>query len=302
MKTNLGDLKYLLAIIFPLYLVIVGLCWVFFHIYIRFIVERSSYFIHDMKNNFTIYHLMVFCLFVIVHFGLIVLSILEIRQRKKREKTLPQIIILLAKKMSILINYLYWKPLEYLHDLIAPNLPYSAAFFVYLVNRWKIKERDFLYFYTMILIFDTLPKVIIALSFFIDIIIYNQIKYVIYLCGLLIIPILFSIFVKLFISCAERNIPVIKDYFSEIHGKNPKYNAKGEIIHYQEYHYTVKDEYLSVIDPKEEMESLIILKNMHGYGSQIKEDIMKAQPYVILITSILYLTAGLVRLYLIFYT
>lgn len=300
MNFKLQEIKNLLILISPLYFIIVGLSWIFFHVYIRFIVERSSYFFQDVKNNFTIYHLVGFCLFVIFHIVLIILSILEIRRRKKQTRPLPQIILSLSQKVSKIINYLYWRPLEYLHDLIAPILPYSAAFFLYLVNQWTIKKRDYLYFYTLILIFDIMPKVILAICFFIDIIIYNQMKLVVYLFGLLILPILFSIFLKLLISCGTRNFPVIKDYFSEISGINPVYNDKGEIVSYQEYKYIVKEEYVGAIDPKEEMLLLIALKNMEQYGLKFKEDIMKLQPYIILMTSLLYFTAGLGRLYLIF--
>lgn len=301
MKIMLQYFRDLLIMISPLYFMIISFSWIFFHVYIRFIVERSAYFFHDMKYKFTIYHLMSFGLFVLFHFVLIGLSIFEFRRRKKQSKPLPQIIILITQKLSALINYLYWKPLEYLHDLIAPKIPYSAMFFVYLINKWNTKKREYVYFYTLIGIYDIMPKIIIAVCFFIDVVIYNQMKYVVYLFGLLILPIIFSIFLKLLLSCSTRNVPVVKDYFSEISGVDPVYNDKGEIVYYNGYEYKVKDEYVSVIDPKEEMDLLKTLIDMKEYCLQIKNDIAKFQPYITFVTSLLYFTAGVVRLYLIFF-
>ena len=84
MNIKFKNITKLLAMMVPIYLLTLGMAWVFIHLYFRFIIERSPYYFQEIKYNITVYHIFIFILFTIFHLVLIFLSILEIR--KKRNK------------------------------------------------------------------------------------------------------------------------------------------------------------------------------------------------------------------------
>ena len=300
MKKYLENLKSLFAMAINMYLIFFGLGWIIVHLYFRVIIERSSFYFQDIKNTVTNYHFILFSFFVIIHFILIILNLIEILRKKDKQPKLPESILRIFKVFSDIIHYIYWKPLEKIHDIISPIIPGSARFFVYLTKQGQKIYRIDYYFYGLIIIFDIMPKMIIAISFFVDIAIYGQIKYFLYCIGLVFIPIFFSIFLKLFLTCSVKNFPVIKEYFENIEGVDPIYNDSGHVVSYRRYNYLVKEEYLSVIDANEEFQLLLTLDYMRKYSLQLKEYLLKTGPYITLITSSLYCYAGIIRFVLCF--
>lgn len=290
--------KYFISLVINIYLLFLGLGWIFIHLYFRFFVEKSPYLFEQIKYNLSTNHFIIFIIFLIVHLGLIYINILTLFVINK--KKLSKLFLALSQKITYYTDLFYWRPLEYLHDLIAPKLPYSAAFFVYLEKVWTFNNYSYIYFYSMIFLFDVLAKLILSISFFVDIVVFAQMKYFLYVIPLIFIPIGFSIFLKLFISCGIRNVLIIKDYFLEIKGIKPILDNNNIIVNYEEYEYIVKAEYSLVIDPKEEIQLLLQFENMQRYGLKLKEDLKQINVYITLITSSIYLISGLVRCYIIY--
>jgi len=302
LTTFFNKVKTLIPFAVNLYLILLGLGWVFIHIYFRAIIERKPYPLNDIKYNLSSKHVILFTLFIILHLVLICISLFTL-YKQNREATkvrLPKVFILFLEKVNYCFDLLYWRPLQFLHDTIAPHLPFSLLFFLYLDKRWTKKRRGKNYFYGIIFLFDSLPKIIISISFFVDIVVYAQMKYFFYFIPLILVPISFSIFLKLMESCGVRGIPLIQVYFSRITGHDPVFDEKGEIIAYRRYEYWVKPEYAPVIDPSEEMDLLLQLHSMQIYALDMKDFKNNINTYLTIITSTIYLISGIVRCYIIF--
>lgn len=296
------NIKALLPIFLNIYLLILGLTWVSIQIYFRIIVKKHPYVITDFKETITMKILILFIWFVIIHFFITISITLNLYRQYKNKK--PSIFILkLSEKTSIFIDYIYWKPLQILHDMIAPHIPGSGRFFLFIDKQWTEKQRETLYFKTLTFMFSVLPKLILVTIFIIEIVILYRLKYFIYFLTLILIPIIFNIFLKLMITFGVSNMPIIKNYFYKIEGENPIRNNKGEIVAYSTYRHWLKPEYsyFTIAEAKEEFDLLLQLESMQSYALQIKEYIDKWNPYITLLTSILYFIGGLFRLYLILF-
>jgi len=193
-----------------IYLIILGICWIILHIITRFVIERPSYNLFDLKQILTYKLLLIFTGFVILHL-LIIIQSLYLLFLKNRFTNTNSLLYKLAKKVSGVVNIIYWNPIQYIHDTIAPHIPGSARFFSYIDSLWKNKNS--LFFYRLLFIMDALPKLIVASIFLLEIVYYGQIKYFLISLPLLCIPISFSIFLKFFTSCGERNFWKFKDFF-----------------------------------------------------------------------------------------
>jgi hypothetical protein len=152
---------------------------------------------------------------------------------------------------------------------------------------------------------DALPKLIVASIFLVEIVYYGQVKYFFLILPLLGIPIVFSIFLKFFTSCGERNMPKFKDFFSSIEGINQIYNDQNQPFtddihyvkaYYKVYKFEVKDEYAGKIDGDYAADMLLLTERMSRWGREMKEDLGKINPYISVITSIIYFLGGLYRI------
>ena len=90
-------------------------------------------------------------------------------------------------------------------------------------------------------------------------------------------------------------MPILKNYFSEIKGVDPRFNYEGEKVGYEKYSWIVKPEYDGVVDPEEEMRLILQLARIQRYALTIKKDIDSILPYVTIITSLIYLVGGIIR-------
>lgn len=249
-------LKDLLLLLSNIYLPILGLIWVCFHIYIRFIIKRSSYSFDELKDYVSLKLFILFVAFVIVHILILIISIVIVLKRKSGYKN-ESVFYKISNYLSIVLNKIYWRPLEYIHDMVAPYIAGSGRFFIYLETKWKTKR----FTYIAIATFDVFPKIIVATIFFLETIFFNSVYIFIYALMFMIVPIFFSIFLKLFLSFAERNAPILKEYFESIKGiSDPVYDTNGKIAYYDTYEIVVKPEYIDVINPNEEMELLLQLR------------------------------------------
>jgi hypothetical protein len=284
--------KDLLLLLSNLYLFALGLGWVIFHLYIRLVLERPSYTFTEIREQISLRLLVVFWIFILIQLLILFLAIFLIVRRNKSLN--PTSIFYKASSfLNSLLTKIYWQPLEYLHDLVAPHIPGSGRFFLYLEPKWKTKR----FTYVMITVFDIVPKLILAITFFLETIYYQRLALFFYILPLILIPILFSIFLKLFYSFAVRNAPFIQEYFESITGiGEPLYDTLGDIVGYHQYECIVKPEYASVIDPNEEMAILLQLKRICDIVVFTKQTLSTCSPYLLFTTSLLYLSGGLFRL------
>lgn len=290
-KVYLKDLKNILPLLINIYLFFFGCCWVFFHVYIRFILERTPYTFLDLRTHITFLQYILFSCFVFLHLIILIYNIyiIYIKQLLNIKKS---IFSQMMKLLTTILETVYWKPLEFIHDKVAPYIPGSGRFFLYLETKWKTIG----FTYLMIFFFDIFPKVLLAAIFALETIIRAKIEVFFQLLPLIFIPVLFKILLKSFSSFAIRNKSNFTEAYESIKFLDPIYNAEGLIEKYTRYEFTVKDEYIGQADTKEDLRCLLILDHMQNIVIYCKELLSFMTPYITVSTSLLYIIGGLYRL------
>ena len=289
--------KPFLSLFIKLYLFLFGLSWVLLHVYIRFILDRPSYDLYVLRDNLTYKLYMIFLFFIVLHLFLLIHAIILLIKRYINY-TINQSsnFYRFISFFNNILDILYWKPLEFLHDKIGPYIPASGRFFLYLESIWKTKG----FTYLIIFFFDIFPRILLCFTFLIEVIIYKRVHIFIHLLVLIFIPILFKIFLKLFNSFAIRGVEVIKDYFEYLIPKEEMYDTAGVFIGYKSYDCKLKDEYVSVINPKEQVllyEQLLSIQSIYDFSKKTCDYIY---PYITLLCSSIYVIAGIFRFLFIF--
>ena len=272
-KTILNNSKHTLYKLLPLFLQIyftfLGIFWIIIFIYFRFFAPRTSYTLEELKSQLTIKHYISFSAFII-------------------------------SKIQVFMDYVLWKPLDNIHELIAPNIPGSSLFFLKNQKIWlKGNNKSQYYFHYYIFIFNVFPKVLVSIIFFIDIVIFGHYKYFLFSLPLLLVPILFNIYLKTFESFATRNIPVLQVCFSEIKYVGDTFDEQGNLISSDPaaYEFHVKPEYAESLDLSETIKVLYQLNTIVDFVAFIKLQTKKITPYVTLFTSSIYLLGSVYRIY-----
>lgn len=293
-KEFFNYLKNLLPYVLSVYFLIVGISWIFFHAYLRFFIQRPSYMLEDLKPFITKKLLIFFVIFIVWHFIVVTINVFIVYKQTFNYKE-NLFFSNIVQKFSSVVNLIYWKPLDYIHNLIIPHIPMSGRFFIYVEKVWSKKAN--VYFYVLIFLFEILPKILIALVFLIEVIVFGQIKLFLHIISLIFITIAWNVFLKAFAYCGTLNLPIIKIYFSTIRGVgNPTFDADGNISSYSAYEFIVKPEYEDVINVEEEAKLLMQFESMPSFVEQIKKDTAKITPYITIITSLIYLIGGVYRL------
>lgn len=293
-KEFFNYLKNLLPYVLSVYFLIVGISWIFFHAYLRFFIQRPSYILEDLKPFITKKLLIFFVIFIVWHFIVTTINVFIVYKQMFNYKE-NLFFSNIVQKFSSVVNLIYWKPLDYIHNLIIPHIPMSGRFFIYVEKVWSKKAN--VYFYVLIFLFEILPKILIALVFLIEVIVFGQIKLFLHIISLIFITIAWNVFLKAFAYCGTLNLPIIKIYFSTIRGVgNPTFDADGNISSYSAYEFIVKPEYEDVINVEEEAKLLMQFESMPSFVEQIKKDTAKITPYITIITSLIYLIGGVYRL------
>jgi hypothetical protein len=194
---------------------------------------------------------------------------------------------------SKIVDNLYWKPLEYIHDLIAPDLPYSGtciAFIAEILEKGNQPLRYKLYRHSYLL-FDYIPQLVVSFIFFIDIVILKQLYYFIYCMGFLLIPIIYKIYIKLCTSFVIRNEPDLLEILDIKPQSEPDKNGIYVEV------FSIKSKYVSdQAILKETVTNYIMLRRITRHINVIKVQSARYYPYIILLTSSLYLSAAIYRL------
>lgn len=109
------------------------------------------------------------------------------------------------------MDTLYWNPLLYIYEVVAYKIPYSGVTFLWItkyINKYKI-ESIFLF---CAIVFDYIPRLLIAVSFLLDVTIYDNMFHFLSVLNYILIPILYKIFLKLYLDFALRNYQKFEKY------------------------------------------------------------------------------------------
>lgn len=287
----------ILPLILQIYLTFMGSFWVIIYLYFRFFVSRPTYTLDNLKTYIELRHYIGFVIFIMVHLILLCIVLYTLFFKEKKIYINP-FFKYIMEKIQLFINYIFWKPLEKIHNIIAPKIPGSSRFFLFIEKKWTTNNVTPAFFKLLIIIFNIIPKVITAVIFFIDIVLLGSFKYFIYALPLLFIPIMLNIFLKIFESFAIRNIPNLQVYFSNIKYIGDTYDEQGNLIISDRgaYEFSLKPEYSHVDDLQETIQVLYQLNTIIEYVTFMKDQIQKYTPYITLITSSIYLGGGFYRL------
>lgn len=185
------DFKYN-KLILEIYLGCMGFFLIAIFIYFRIIMEKSHYSLAILKNDVTFFFLMLNCFFILYH-GTIIIMFFYLKFWYNKKKMQVPLIINIKK----LFDFFIWNPLTYLLDKISPHIPYSGTLFIY-YSHFFIKT-DFRIFLLQLLCFSLymLPRLVMSLIFFYEIIFCNEIKYFSKYFFLFLFPIFYNIFLQL---------------------------------------------------------------------------------------------------------
>jgi len=269
-----------------IYLAIVGISWLSLHIYFRFFVTRSEYSLLSIKPYLTTYHLGLGAAFIGMHLVFILIAFYNIYRNYTNKTTISKVF----KYLQIIIDYVYWKPLEYIHDIIAPDLPYSGIF---LLHWGKLLEHYKRYsIVVVVMLFDFFPKIILAFIFFVELIFYERIFYFVHFLSLILLPIILSILIKLMESFALRNLPLMRKIL-KITPTGPT-NQDGEHLGYEvclqeDYNHLTKEDFIFYANGWRDLVSLF------NNAFELKKLKSNYTVYLTLVTSFCYFVAGLYK-------
>jgi len=278
------------------YLSFMGLQIIIIYINIRLFLPRTCYTLEDLRLHHTILHLLLYIDFILIHFFIVGSIVYNFYKNYNH---------LLQKSRWInyfqnIINILYWNPLLYLHDLIAPEIPYSGIFMVnysnFIENSHR-KRKSFIIIDSLAILFVFIPRILLVLLFIIEICLFNRIHYFIHFLPLLLLPQIYKIFLKLCESLCERSIPIIEEDLIII--------PKTE----QNFSFSLKEEvflrYGKNIDYTKYCNDLIrdwfVFYRLSLVTNKIKTLIKTYEPYISVFCSLLYLIAGLYKLWFVFF-
>lgn len=177
-----------------IFFVLLGFLWIILHFILRFIIER---FPHKITPDIPKISIFIAIILLFMHLIIIYLNLSIIIAFKRKENSLTSFI-------KNLVDFMYWKPLKEFHNKVIVNIPLSGYILDDLgntyINTCKTKPRIFL----SILLFNFLPRLIVAFAFFTDVVIYQQFAYVYILLILIIFPLLFDSLIYILDNFASR--------------------------------------------------------------------------------------------------
>lgn len=287
-------LKFKKSYLETLFFLIISLFWIAIFIYFRFIKKQVGYDLQTIKNNYSDIFLLINILFILLHIILILYALYKIFIKIKEN----HITIKFIKYLQNIGNILFIKPFVTLRELIAPHIPYSGLFFCKITEKidliLKDEKRSLSLLKIPVILFSFVPRIIVANIFFIEIIFYKKLHYFIPSLLLLLIPLIWNIFVNLYTRFAEQGLIDVPKYIKII--------PIGESTNgwYSSYKFEPLPQF--TYEPGEVQEygdTYIICIKMYAFGAGLnsfKQYQSLLLPYSTLITSSLYLSAGLYRL------
>ena len=259
------------------------------NIFFRIIKSRESIILNDIKSilNFNLGLSILFCILQ----GFIIINISYSLYKKYKNLTSETKIMIIINKI---INFIYWEPLNYLHDILAPHIPGSGKLFIFIaefIEKGNVKKRYILY-HNSYIFFSFFPQLLISIVFFFEIIIYKKIEIFFLFLPFILVPLIFQIYLRLCISYGERNIPGFFDILNIV-GSDMDCNNN-----YRTWKYSFKPEYSlnsnELLKEKVYYYELIIKIKLHA--EIIKRNKSYYDPYISLISSSLLFLGTIIRL------
>lgn len=286
--------KFIIFII-NLYFITLGLGWIFLHLYLRLLIKRNSITLDELKPLITYIHWSIYLYIAILHIFILIVTIRYLLQKTIKETS---IFYKFSTYVYKIINEIYWKPLEYIVKITGSRLLGSRELFIGIVHQSaKYSDHENKYIMEFIsAIFNWIPKLIVASAFFIDIIIFNQVKYFIYVVNLLIIPIILEVFIIYYIAYATRNIRNVSAIFDKIEGIGEPYVDYLLWTEYESYYFELQDHY-DFNDREEYIYDYYMIVSLQYIGTAFKHLNSERSTYVTIITSSLYLIASIYRIF-----
>ena len=115
--------KNILSILNNFYLLTIGIGWVMVILYLRILLERPEYTFASIKEHLSFRHYLIFSIFVIIQIIICIIAILTLIKRKKNYEP-SSLFYKISNMFGNILDFIYWKPLEYIHDKIAPHIPF----------------------------------------------------------------------------------------------------------------------------------------------------------------------------------
>jgi len=270
--------------------IITGTIIIITFFYIRLILERKPYLLID--ERLTPLTIPILLLIILIHVIIIYVTLKHVFF-KKQKKTSNKYMLFLQK----IIMELFWKPLNYIYEKIAPDLPYSGIILVkyahYFIKQNQVIQKS------IPLIFYFMPRILISLSFFIELVFYNRVHFFVYLIHLIFLVLGYGLFLKLSQDFVTRNTPIILEGLiitplgpPNVHGVQTSHKFEFT-LEYVNLGYTL--EYLD--DRIEGYETLTYLTSINNVQ---EEFISKYRPHVSLFCSSLYVLSFLYKIIHIF--
>jgi hypothetical protein len=188
------------------------------------------------------------------------------------------------------------EPLEYIHDLIAPGLPYSGTLIIKYIEFFSKYPLRLMQSLTCLFLF--IPRTLVSSIFFIEIVFYNRIYYFVHILIILLLPPLFQIFQKLCSSFVTRNQAVLEEHLIIIPAGEPNIHGVHIAFNFQLPSSSIAIGYTTE-HLQENAESWMMLFNLSNFNQLIKTYIDKYSIYVTIYSSSLYLFAGIYKTLLI---
>jgi hypothetical protein len=263
-------------------LLFMGLCWILLFLYLRLLMIRPAYDLATLKLTYLYFFLSL--IFILIHLTFIILSVKTILKRKNQ-----LFLIKLTNLIQKTLDKVFWQPIMYVRDFIAPDLPYSGIMFCKFSA--FLDKKSFLFLKILVILFCFTPRLLVACIFFIEILFFSRIQVFLFALILLIIPVIWNVFVNLFSNFAERNIPVLKNLII--------IKPVGDMLpngFSTEYKFYLQPKY-PTLNLLEYSKMWYILVKIYGY-SEIHFIAFKNKinPYITTVCSSLYLFAGIYRI------
>lgn len=273
-----------------IFFIIIGIFWLILFLYLRFGISKSSYSLIELKSQITLQYLIIHIGFVFLHIGLILYAIYILLLKNK--KTSNKIV----KKISNIITFIIAKPLEHLRDFIAPYIPYSGSLFCNLALFLQKNDYDKIT-KLIVILFNIIPRILVSIIFFIELVFYNKIYYFIPSLFLLLIPLIWNLFRNLFTNFGIRALNDIRSYIKIIPIGESKPNG-----FYEDYLFEPLDKYDYEPNEINEYGSLWFLAiNIYGFGELYFKQFQETlTPYVTIFCSSLYLFATVYKISFLF--
>lgn len=276
-----------------IYIFSISSFWILFFIYFRFILERKTYTLNDVKINITIPMLLLTFFICCFHITLLLISVYTILSKRtlNQEKSLNIPVITKIKLYCQKIQTIFFfKPLIELRNIVAPHIPYSGILFCKFTTIFEVKSD--LILKIIVILFNNMPRFIVSLIFFVETIFYNHIYYFIQSLFILFIPLCWNILLNLYANFAERTLKDIS--------KNIEVVPLGKILSngwHTEYGFNPFPQFTyEENEIKEYKELWFLCMTMSSLGETMRIYQKVIMPYMTIITSSLYLSAGIFRL------